>query len=187
MAKLTTERLILRRFRAEDGEDLYRYLSQETVVKYEPYGVFTREQSQTEAERRATDSAFWAVCLKEEGTLIGNLYFQQQQPERFGTWELGYVFNTEFQGQGYATEACRALLAYGFGELQIRRVIARCNPDNTSSWKLLERLSLRQEGHALQTVFFKTDSSGAPIWHDTFAYGMLASEWVPSSQLELQP
>lgn len=178
MDVMETERLIIRRFRAEDWKDLYNYLSQEDVVRYEPYYVFNEEESRTEALRRSTDSAFWAVCLKSTGTMIGNLYFQENEPKDFGTWEFGYVFNSNFQGNGYATEACSQLLNYGFEMLNMRRVIANCDPDNTSSWKLLERLKLRREGHFLRTGYFKCDNHGDPIWHDTFSYGLLRNEWL---------
>lgn len=177
MEVMETERLILRRFRAEDGEELYAYLSQEEVVRFEPYGVYDEAASKAEAGRRAADPAFWAVCLKDSGKLIGNLYFQQQEPQQFRTWELGYVFNSDYHGKGYAEEACLKLMAYGFGTLGIRRVTAHCDPDNHPSWRLLERLKLRREGHSLQTSYFKHDEHGNPRWHDTYAYGILRSEW----------
>ncbi|WP_019911943.1 GNAT family N-acetyltransferase [Paenibacillus sp. HW567] len=177
---METKRLLIRGFKPEDWEDLHEYLSQEEVVKYEPYGVFDEKASRDEALRRSTDHAFWAVCLKDTGKVIGNLYFQQQEPEPFRTWELGYVFNSQFQGKGYAVEACIRLLEYGFGELQIRRVAAHCDPRNSPSWRLLERLRLRREGHFLQTGYFKTDADGQPMWHDTYAYGVLGQEWLVS-------
>lgn len=178
MDVMETERLLIRRFTAEDWQDLYDYLSKEEVVKYEPYDVFDVAGSKAEALRRSSDGAFWAVCLKSTGKVIGNLYFQQSEPQAFGTWEFGYVFHSDFQGSGYATEACKQLLTYGFEHLKMRRVIACCDPDNTRSWKLLERLNLRREGHFKQTGYFKHNSDGDPIWHDTFSYGMLNNEWL---------
>ncbi|MEK4141304.1 GNAT family protein [Paenibacillus sp. FSL R5-0636] len=178
MEIMETERLWIRRFSAEDWKDLHEYLSQESVVKYEPYSLFSADESRTEALRRSSDRAFWAVCLKSTTKMIGNLYFQESQPEAFGVWEFGYVFNPDFQGNGYATEACNQLLNYGFDNLKMRRVIANCDPENTRSWKLLERLKLRREGHFLQTGYFKYDSNGEPIWHDTYSYGLLRSEWL---------
>ncbi|XMB25743.1 GNAT family N-acetyltransferase [Paenibacillus sp. BR2-3] len=119
-----------------------------------------------------------SICLNSSGQMIGNLYFNQQEPEAFQTWELGYVFNSDYQGKGLATESCRELLKYGFETLKIRPVIAKCNPYNVSSYRLLERLGFRREGHALQTVYFKFDSKGQPIWHDTYTYALLRNEWL---------
>ena len=172
---METERLIIRRFRPEDWEDLHEYLSQEEVVKFEPYGVFTEEASQQESIDRSGNDDFWAVCLKDTNKLIGNIYFAKQD---FDTWELGYVFNLRYQGKGYGTEASRTLVSDAFMNKKAHRVIARCNVLNTASWKLLERLGMRREGHLLQNVWFKKDGNGQPIWADSFEYGILKGEWI---------
>lgn len=174
MKELKTERLRIRGFRAEDWKDLYEYLSDEQVVKYEPYDAFTEEESRHEAVRRSKNESFYAVCLKDTDKVIGNLYFSEQE---FGTWELGYVFNANYQGKGYATEATAALLEDAFQNLGVRRVIALCNPENLASWRLLERLGMRREGHLLQNIFFRTDDLGNPIWQDTYEYAILSDEW----------
>ena len=172
--KISTPRLLIRRFRPEDYEELYEYLSDEQVVKYEPYEPFTREQCRLESVRRSKNNDFLAVCLKDSGKLVGNIYFEKQD---FDTWELGYVFNRHYQGNGYATEGARAVLDYGFKEMKVRRVVACCNPENSASWKLLERLSMRREGHQIKNIYFKQDKDGRPNWLDTYNYAILAEEW----------
>jgi RimJ/RimL family protein N-acetyltransferase len=170
-----TERLLIRRFSLDDWRDLFEYLSQEDVVKFEPYDVFTEEASKQEAGRRAGDNNFWAVCLKNNSKLIGNVYLSKQD---FNTWELGYVFNKNYHGTGYATEAAKALVDDIFRNQNARRVVAMCNPLNESSWKLLERLGFRREGHLHQNIYFKKDKAGNPLWIDTYEYGLLADEWL---------
>lgn len=171
---METERLLIRRFSPNDWPGLYEYLSQEDVVKFEPYEVYTEEASKEEATRRAGDNNFWAVCLKSNGKLIGNIYLCKQD---FDTWELGYVFNSNFQGKGYATESAKALVDDIFSNQNGRRVVAMCNPLNVQSWNLLERLGLRREGHLLQNIYFKKDNAGNPIWSDTYEYAILSDEW----------
>lgn len=171
---METQRLLIRKFKPEDWKDLYEYLSQKEVVKFEPYEVFTEDESKKEAVNRSENNSFWAVCLKDTGKLIGNVYLAKGE---FDTWELGYVFNGNYQGKGYATEAAFLLVDNAFKNENAHRVIAMCNPLNSASWKLLERLGLRREGHLKQNIYFKTDSSGAPIWADTYEYGILANEW----------
>ena len=171
---LKTERLLIRRFMPADGPDLYEYLSDSKVVLYEPYGVFSREDCAVEVLRRALNEAFLAVCLLDGGKMIGNLYFHKQD---FDTWELGYVFNSAYQGKGYAYESARALLDHAFLQLGARRVIAMCNPQNERSWRLMEKLRMRREGHLMQNIYFKKDQKGNPIWLDTYEYAVLASEW----------
>lgn len=176
MCTLETDRLIIRRFCIDDWKDLYEYLSQEAVVKYEPYDVYSEDECKAEAVNRSKNNAFWAVCLKENNKMIGNIYFEQQEPEEFFTWEIGYVFNPAFHGRGYATESCRKIMDYAFKHLNAHRIIALCNPENQPSWKLMERLNMRKEGHLHKNVYFKYDKQGEPIWVDTYEYAILADE-----------
>lgn len=171
---METKRLLLRKFNENDWLDLYEYLSDEDVVKFEPYDIFTVDACKQEAIRRSNDDSFWVVCVKDINKMIGNIYLSKQD---FDTWELGYVFNAKFHGKGYATEAAKALIENVFKENNARRIIAMCNPLNVPSWKLLERLGLRREGHLIQNIYFKKDEKGNPIWVDTYEYGILASEW----------
>lgn len=171
---METERLVIRRFYADDWEGLHEYLSQSEIVKYEPYDVFTEESSKLEAVSRSENEAFWAVCLKDSNKLIGNVYLAKQD---FDTWELGFVFNSRYQGKGYATEASYALVNDVFLNKNARRVIAMCNPLNEKSWKLLERLGMRKEGHLVKNIYFKKDNNNQPIWADTYEYGILKEEW----------
>ncbi len=175
---MQTERLIIRRFDSSDWKDLYEYLSDEKVAKYEPYEVFTEEGCKTEAINRSKDRRCWAVCLKDSGKLIGNVYLSKLD---FNTWELGYAFNVNYQGMGYATEASYALVDDVFKNHNAHRVSAMCNPLNESSWKLLERLGMRREGYLIKNIYFKKDKENKPIWCDTYEYGILASEWLKTS------
>lgn len=178
---METERLFIRRFMPDDWQDLFEYLSQEEIVMFEPYGVFTEEASKQEAIKRSKEDKFWAVCLKDKKKLIGNVCLCNREFsawEQYGVWELGYVFNKNYQGKGYATEASRVLVDDTFRNHNAHRVEAMCNPMNTKSWKLLERLGFHREGHLLQDTCFKKDKTGQPIWTDTYIYGILASEWL---------
>ena len=173
MDDLKTERLILRNFTEADGQDLYEYLSDAEVVKFEPYRPFLKDAAYEEAKRRAGDKRFLAVCL-QNGKLIGNLYFAQGE---FDTWEVGYVFNKDYWGKGYATESLKALMQFAFSHLSARRIIAKCDPLNPNSWRLLERVGMRREGTLLQNVYFSVDENNAPIWKDTYEYAMLKTEF----------
>ena len=134
---IETDRLIIRKFRPDDFTELYEYLSDINVVRYEPYEPYTLEETKREAEFRSNSDEYFAVTLKDCGRLIGNLYLGKRD---FNSYELGYVFNRDWQMSGYATESAKALLDYTFGTLQAHRVTARCNPVNYRSYKLMERL-----------------------------------------------
>lgn len=171
--QIESKRLIIRRFNERDWRDLYEYLSDEEVIFYEPYEAFSEEDCKKEAKIREKDDSFFAVCLKKTGKVIGNLYLCKQD---FGTYELGYVFNKKYQKHGYATESAERILDYAIEELKARRIIAMCNPKNENSWRLLERLNMRREGHLIENIYFKLDQNNKPIWCDTYEYAILASE-----------
>ena len=174
MCSITTPRLCIRPFAADDWRDLYEYLSQEEAVRFEPYDAFTEDEARREALDRSRDGDYHAVCLLGEGKLIGSLYLSRRD---CGTMEFGYVFNPKYWGSGYATEAARALMTRAFEDGSARRIAAGCDPRNERSWKLLERLGFRREGRLIKNVWFKKDASGAPIWKDTYLYGLLKEEW----------
>jgi RimJ/RimL family protein N-acetyltransferase len=171
--KLKAKRLYLRPFIANDGVALYDYLSDAETVKFEPYPPFTKDEAEKEAVRRADDRNFWAVCLND-GVLIGNLYFAEGG---YDSWEIGYVFNRKYWGNGYAAESLCALLNFVFVEMAARRVTANCNPLNAASWRLLERVGFRREGHLVKNIYFRMDDVGDPVWQDTYEYAILANEW----------
>ena len=171
---LKTERLMLRPFEETDAEGLHACLGDEEVVRYAPYGVMTMEECRLEAARRASDEAFWAVCLAD-GTLIGNLYLSGA--DEFGTREIGYVFARACWYKGYATEAARRLMAYAFERLATRRIIALCDTRNAASFALMERLGMRREGKFKKNVGFKTDAHGNTIWTDSYQYAILKEEF----------
>lgn len=171
---IETTDLILRRFTEEDWKDLYEYLSNPVVVEYEPYEVYSQEECVVEAKRRSLDKNFFAVVLKSENKVIGNLYFSKGD---FDTWELGYVFNLVYQKRGYATQGAKALIDYAIKNCKARRIVARCNTKNISSWRLMERLQMRREGHYKKIRYFKMDERNQPIWIDAYEYAVLAEEW----------
>ena len=131
--KIETKRLLLRPFTAADGEDLYSYLSDHEVVRFEPYDVFTKADAEKEAARRAGDPNFFAVVLKKTGHVIGNLYFA---PSEYEKYEFGYVLSRAYWKNGYATEAADALLRDAFAQKKLHRVEAYCHPDNVKFLEL---------------------------------------------------
>ncbi len=177
MIMLETKRLIIRTFKSDDWKDLYEYLSQKEVLKYEPEWECTIEACKEEALERSQADYYLAVCLKDNGKMIGHVCFGQNKPSAFLTWEIGYVFNPNYHGKGYATEACQCILKYGFVQLGAHRIIAKCNPENVASWRLLERLSMRREAHLKECLFFRKTEEGVAIWWDEYQYGILAEEW----------
>ncbi|WP_322183247.1 GNAT family N-acetyltransferase [Neglectibacter caecimuris] len=165
-----TERLILRRYRKSDLPDLFEYLSDAKVVEYEPYKPLSPEETESNLEWRIGTEEMIAVELKTSHKMIGNVYLGKRD---FEALELGYVFHRDYWGKGYARESCEALIQRAFTN-GIHRIYAECDPQNRSSWKLLEALGFRREAHFLQNVFFWKDQNEKPIWKDTYVYAKLS-------------
>lgn len=116
-------------------------------------------------------------ATRARGGLLGNLYVAPDGPSAWRTWQIGYVFDPRRWGNGYATEACRALVEDLVTVRRAHRVVARCDPRNGASWALLERLGMRREGMFREAASFEVDAAGDQVWHDAFLYALLASEW----------
>lgn len=169
---METNRLILRRYDMTDFQDLYEYLSDPGVVKFEPYKPMTRAEVEENLAWRISTDEMIAVELKENHKMIGNIYLGKRD---FDSLELGYVFNRAYWGKSYAYESVQALLEHAF-EQGIHRVYAECDPLNTASWKLLERIGFHREAFFRQNVFFWKDEDGLPVWKDTYVYAKLKEE-----------
>jgi len=170
---IDTKRLFIRQFTLNDFNDLFDYLSEPEIYKFEPGKPVSVEEAKELCIERSKGKDFLAVELKQNKKMIGHLYFKQIDPLEFMTWELGYIFNPKYQKKGFGSEAAKGLVEYGFTNFDIHRIMARCNPDNIASWKLLEKVGFIREAHFRQYSFFHKDSQGSPIWTDTYEYSML--------------
>lgn len=180
MTKIETQRLVVRRFRPDDWQDLHAYLSLPETYEFEPGEPMGAEQARALADERSQGTAFLAVELQAERRMVGHLYFHEVDPAELRTYELGYIFSPRYQRNGYATEAARALVGHAFAAMDAHRVIARCDPANIASWRVLEKIGFLREGHLRQNIYFRVDGDGRPLWQDTFEYGLL-------NDLEHQP
>ena len=86
--------------------------------------------------------------------------------------ELGWTFDPAHTGHGFATEAVRELIRYCFQELGVRRVTASCFLANTRSRRLMERVGMRCEQHAVRESLHRSGR-----WLDTLGYALLREEW----------
>lgn len=171
---INTERLTIRKFRATDWEDLSEILTDENVVYFEPYDVFTVEACKSEAENFSNSDKFFAVVLKDEDKVIGKLYFNDEG--KYGTYELGYTFSRSYQGHGYAKEGSMALIKYAFENMGARRIVAFADAANERSWRLLEALGMSNEGKMKKYTFKYKDENGEPIWQDMLIYALLKED-----------
>ena len=172
--KLTTDRLLLRNYSENDWMDLFEYLSDPEVVRYEPHLPMTLAEVREELHRRILSEEMVAVELKSNGKLIGNVYLGKRENNSL---EIGFVFNKDYWKQGYAMESCSALIRNAF-DTGVKRIYAECEPENQNSWRLLEKLGFTRTAYLEKNVFFWRDENGEPIWKDTYFYSLASTGQV---------
>jgi RimJ/RimL family protein N-acetyltransferase len=176
--ELISDRLLLRRFTLADLTTFVTYRSDRDVARYQswdaPYSRADGERFLSELLGTHPDTAGewfqFAMVLRGTGELIGDCASGTDVTDpRLA--EIGFTLRPEFQGCGYATEGARELLGYLFGTRSKHRVTAQCDPRNTASVGVLERLGMRREGHLRESTWAKGE------WTDDLLYAMLDHEW----------
>ena len=157
---LMTARLRLRDFELEDYQAVHAFATDLAVVRYVDWGPNTPEETRAflrEARASADVSprrryALAVVVQSDPERLIGSIELRMVSCEhRRG--EIGYVLAREAWGLGYATEATRRLLAFGFDELGLHKVSATCDPENRASMAVLTKNGMHQEGTLRDHVY----------------------------------
>ena len=174
---LESERLYIRLIESSDIDDVYDYVGNPEVMKYEKDQYMTRDSLMNLITYFKEHKSMYVVMLKDEPKVIGQVYLGKTNPTFNNEYNLGYIFNPDYHSKGYCTEACREIMRYGFEELQVNRIRAACNPENTPSWKVMEKLGMTKEAHFKKKVHFRDDALGNPIYTDEYVYAMNITEW----------
>ena len=172
--KIETKDLIIRNFELKDEKDLCEYMLQRVNAEFEAYADFTCEKAKKEVEYRSQSQEFYAIELKKEHKVIGNIYLGNRD---FNTRELGYVLNENYQHKGYGSQASKAALEYMFKQ-GVHRIYAECAPQNIASWKLMESIGMLREAHFRKNVSFHKDANGCAVYWDTYVYAVLNPNFI---------
>ncbi|MFJ3387404.1 GNAT family N-acetyltransferase [Lysinibacillus sp. NPDC086135] len=168
---IKTNRLLIREFEIQDWQAVYEYTSNPNVMKYIPEGVFNEEEAKKfVSENSGGQAKYFPVILISENIVIGHIVFHQYFGDH--TYEIGWVLNPNYYNNGYASEAAKAVLNYGFKEKQLHRIIATCQPENIPSYRVMEKIGMRREG------YFKKCIPNGDEWWDEYYYAVLKEEWA---------
>lgn len=185
--RIETSRLVLREFRDDDSRDMLSYWRDPRYGRFNPIrdnvdqtvrelvGRFVSAQSDPNRH-----SWQLAITLRGDDLMIGNCGIRINDPDHREA-NIGYELNPDVWGNGYATEAARAIVHLGFTELGLHRIWAECIADNTASAHVLDRLDMRQEAHFHEHQYFRDR------WWDTLIYAMLVHEWRPVDAPAISP
>jgi len=175
---LATERLLLRPFRLDDAPVVQRLagaraIADTTLAIPHPYPDGAAEEwIETHAPGFATGLlATFAISSPSDGSVFGSVGLVVQPAHAVA--ELGYWVGVPYWGRGYATEASRALIEFGFRALRLHRIHAHHLVRNPASGRVMQKLGMQLEGihrHAIRKW---------GIFEDVAHYAVLETDWPP--------
>ncbi len=175
--ELITDRLILREFTLVDAAAVLAYQSDPRYLRFVEWASRTPEevngfvQSFIDQQHTHPRTKFQlAIVRRETGRLIGNAGCRKPADDS-DVADLGFELAPEDWGHGYATEAARSMVAFGFHRLSVRRIDAWCIADNSASVRVLKKLGMSEAG-------------GTPVSHnfkgrqwDSLRFSLLKNDW----------
>ena len=187
MKTLETDRLILRKFSQDDFAAVHSYASDPDNVTYMFWGPNSEADTRTYldtaiklAEETPCRNYQYAVVIKETGELIGGCTISTMD-KGLDTAEIGWLVRCKHWNQGYGYEMGKRMLEFGFDELNLHRIIARCDAENVGSYRLMEKLGMRREGlhFDIRPPHKKSDRT----FSDGLSYAMLKFEWKVAKEI----
>ena len=175
LMELQTDRLSIREFAPGDESDIHEYASDPEVARFMPWGPNTMAQTREFHAKKLAPHPDprveyeLAIVLKAERKLVGGVGMRIKNPAHREA-DIGYVLNRRYWNQGIMTEAARAMLRFGFGELGMHRIYATCDAQNAASARVMQKMGMQYEGHLRQNIFEKGR------WRDTFVYAILETD-----------
>jgi len=174
---LETERLILRNIDLQDIDTFLEYRNDPFVAKYQSWEPTLNRKQVSDfikdlQKHKIGEPGKWnqiVWILRKNMVHIGDCALKVQEDNMQA--EFGFTLSRNYQGKGYAYEATRALINYGFEKLNLHRIFSITDCKNSSAIKLLKNLGMRQEGHFIENIFFK----GA--WGDEYLFAILQKDW----------
>ncbi|MCM1523687.1 MAG: GNAT family N-acetyltransferase [Ruminococcus sp.] len=175
LPEIKTERLILRRFTEKDIPAACSYVGSAENTRFLICGVQSEQDYRDYIRFSAKDENYYifAVTLKTTGALIGTA--DLGLIDDCTQAEIGWIIHRDCWGRGYCTEVGKALLAFAFDGLDLRRVIAHSDTENIGSWRVMEKIGMRREGCFIEG---RRPYEHEPCYHGSeYAYGILSEEY----------
>jgi len=179
---LETKRLTLRKFRTDDLDAFYSFLSRPENSIYSYYWPNNVDDTRRficeaiqKAEGAPCEDFQYAAVLKTGNILIGSCNFVLSSDSN-----MGWIVDGEYWNQGYATEMARAMLNLGFMELGLPRIIACCDAENVASYRIMEKIGMRREG--LYPECRRAHKCSERKHSDEVVYAISRDEWAAQKQ-----
>jgi RimJ/RimL family protein N-acetyltransferase len=182
---LKTDNLILRPFERSDLDDVLGYYSLPEVQRYLDWKARdkTEAKSAFEAMRKQTrltrpgDILTLAIVRKTDGAVMGHVSLRWTDATA-GQGEIRFAIAPAYRGNGYATEAVKAMMTFAFEQYRLHRIFAVTAGANEASAKLLRRIGMRLEAHYREHALFMGE------WDEELHFAVLAREWLRGSKVK---
>lgn len=174
---IDTERLLLRRFRINDAEDMFIWAGNPEVVKYLSYyphkDIYETMQVLKDWINAYKNPAEynWAIVLKEENRVIGNISVVLQDNDCYAC-HLGWQIDVSYWNKGIMTEAASAVIDYLFNKVGYDRISSGHDTRNIASGRVMEKVGMRLEGTFRRYCYQKDGSIG-----DKNYWAIIKSDW----------
>ena len=151
LPRLETPRLVIRRMTMADAEDIYEYGRDPEVSRHVLWDAYRRVGEArmylkyVQRQYRLNEPASWGIELKATGRLIGTIGFMWWNQE-YRSAEVGYSLSRAYWNQGLMTEALRAVIKFGFEEMNLNRIEAQHETTNPASGRVMEKVGMKKEG-----------------------------------------
>ena len=155
---LTTDRLTLRAVTMDDAQAIFQYSSNDNVSRYvlwETHQTLEDTQAFIEMALESYDmQEFYHWGMEYNGQLIGTIDYVGIN-EFSGMGEIGYVLSEDYWNKGLVTEAAKRIIDFGFDELGLVRIQARCIAENIASSRVMEKCGMTFEGTLRKSLLVK--------------------------------
>lgn len=148
---IKTDRLIIRRLRLTDAEDIYEFTSKKATSEFltwYPHKSIERTKNFIKSivdKYNKNEVTQWAIELIENQKIIGVAGFIAYYPEHL-KGEIAFVLSSDYWDKGYMTEALKKIIEYGYNEMGLKRIEAKCEIDNFASERVMQKIGMRLEG-----------------------------------------
>jgi RimJ/RimL family protein N-acetyltransferase len=165
----------LREFRLDDVDDVLAIVGDDRVTTWLAFDSRTRDQAlatvngAVERAQLNPREEYYLAITRRDDQLIG---FIRLALGGVQAAKLGYAIAADHWGHGYATDAARQVLQFGFGTLGLHRISAAIGQSNLSSIAVVKRLGFAYEGRIRHHVHTNGD------WRDSLLYSILADDWT---------
>ncbi|MGI6669711.1 MAG: GNAT family N-acetyltransferase [Acetivibrionales bacterium] len=175
--RLETERLVLRKLKPQDENDIFEYASDDEVTRFLTWPSHKSVENSrsfisfTLGRYEKDEAGEWGIVLKETGKLIGSIGVVSCDMNNRRA-EIGYVLSRNYWGRGIMPEAVSRVVKFAFEEMKLNRIECCHFLLNEKSGRVMQKVGMSFEGVAREKIFAKNR-----YW-DVKQYAILRSDWI---------